>query len=92
MGLNNEVRGRKVDSGEGVVKRMEVFSVSHSQIKQEYRTRNMHRKGCFSRACDFPLSPAGSDIRDGRTGVKKRTYVKSECCVRAGFARSKPSG
>lgn len=82
-----------MDSGEGAVKKNGgVLCLSLANKTGISDTKYASQRMPFLRACDFPLSPTGSDIRDGRTGVKKRTYVKSECCVRAGFARSKPSG
>jgi len=73
------------------LKRMEMFSLFYPQTKWEYLDMKCIAR-ISSRACDSPLSSAGSELRDGQTGVKKRTYVRSECCVRAGFAWSKPGG
>lgn len=54
------------------LERMKVFSFSRPRKQNENIGHEIRFARVSFRACDSPLSPAESEIRDGQTGIKKK--------------------
>lgn len=83
--FNNKMRRRKMDLGEGAVKKKVFLSLSRPRKQNENIGHEIRIARMSFRACDSPLSPAESEIRDGRTGVKKKNIRKERVLCSRGI-------